>query len=289
MSYRELKQHGTEDFPIAFYHIDKNHTRFEMASHWHNHIEIIRVISGKLNIKLYNNEYIAEEGDALFVNSETVHGASPSDDCIYECIVLHTEVLGIKDSSCNFFIDGIMNREILITEFHRSSDGELMRAVNELFCAMLRIENCERESGFDLTAGKFTVIGALYKIFAVIIDMELYTASISVLPEDKNLVKLKTVLSYIRSNYDKQISLSDMADIAGMSPKYFCYFFKKMTRKTPVDYLVTYRVEKASRKLLSTDMSVTDIAFATGFNDLSYFIKTFKKLKGYTPADFRKM
>ena len=67
-----------------------------------------------------------------------------------------------------------------------------------------------------------------------------------------------------------------------------CKFFKNMTRKTPVDYLVAYRVEKASRKLLSTDMSVTDIAFAAGFNDLSYFIKTFKKLKGKTPADFRK-
>ena len=74
MSYRELKQHGTEDFPIAFYHIDKNHTRFEMASHWHSHIEIIRIISGELNIKLYNNEYIATAGDVVFVNSETVHG-----------------------------------------------------------------------------------------------------------------------------------------------------------------------------------------------------------------------
>ena len=289
MSYRELKQHGTEDFPIGFYHIDKNHTRFEMASHWHSHIEIIRVISGEMNIKLYNNEYIATAGDVLFVNSETVHGAVPEENCIYECVVLHTEMLEMKDSGCKFFIDGIINREFIVQEYHKLADDAFHRYVNSIFDAMIRLESSAAEGRMLETANKFSVISSLYALFATIIENNLYTAvSIGQLPEDKNLAKLKSVLSFIRSNYDKQITLSDMASVADMSAKYFCKFFKNMTRKTPVDYLVAYRVEKASRKLLSTDMSVTDIAFATGFNDLSYFIKTFKKLKGKTPADFRK-
>jgi len=61
-----------------------------------------------------------------------------------------------------------------------------------------------------------------------------------------------------------------------------------MTTKTPVEYLNSYRIEKASRKLLNTDMSVTSVAFSCGFNDLSYFIKTFKAIKGITPAKYRK-
>ena len=289
MSYRELKQHGTEDFPIAFYHIDKNHTRFEMASHWHSHIEIIRIISGELNIKLYNNEYIATAGDVVFVNSETVHGATPTYDCIYECVVLHTEMLEIRDNGCKFFIDGMLNGEYAVKEFHKAENSPFINSVNAIFDAMIKLENIDGESRFAMTASKFFIIGAIYSLFAAIIDGKLYSAvSIGELPEDKNLEKLKCVLSYIRSNYDKQISLSDMAKVASMSPKYFCHFFKSMTRKTPVDYLVAYRVEKASRKLLSTDMSVTDIAFATGFNDLSYFIKTFKRINGRTPAGFRK-
>ena len=289
MSYRELRQHGTEDFSIGFYHIDKSHTRFEMASHFHTHIEIIRVIDGELNIKLYNNEYIAKKGNIIFVNSETVHGATPSEDCIYECVVLHTEMLKMKDSGCNFFIEGIINREFTVKEFHEGADNLFSGSVNAIFDAMARLETAETESRFTVAADKFSVISSIYSLFAAIIEMKLYSpVSIKELPEDKNLVKLKTVLSFIRSNYDKQIALSDMAQIVSMSPKYFCHFFKSMTRKTPVDYLVSYRVEKAARKLLSTDMSVTDIAFATGFNDLSYFIKTFKKLKGETPANFRK-
>jgi AraC-like DNA-binding protein len=79
-----------------------------------------------------------------------------------------------------------------------------------------------------------------------------------------------------------------MAKAAGMSSKYFCYFFKEMTGKTPVEYLNGFRVEKASRKLLYSDLSVTEIAYLCGFNDLSYFIKTFKRQKGVSPAKFRK-
>lgn len=290
MSYRELRQHGTEEFPIEIYRIDKDHTRFEMTSHWHTHVEIIRVVCGELNIKLYNNEYVASKGDVLFVNSETVHGASPSQDCVYECVVLHTEMLSVKENSCNFFIEGLINGEFLLHEYHNALESPIVAQVNVLFDSMKKMADTSAEGRFASTAVKFSVLSALYSLFAAIIDLKLYSsASVSELPEDKNLAKLKSVLSFIRSNYDKQITLSDMAEVASMSPKYFCHFFKSMTRKTPVDYLVAYRVEKASRKLLSTDMSVTDVAFATGFNDLSYFIKTFKKLKGETPAAFRKV
>ena len=63
---------------------------------------------------------------------------------------------------------------------------------------------------------------------------------------------------------------------------------KEKTGKTPVEYLNGYRIEKASQLLLNSDQSVTEIAFSCGFNDLSYFIKTFKSQKGISPAKFRK-
>ena len=72
-----------------------------------------------------------------------------------------------------------------------------------------------------------------------------------------------------------------------MSPKYLGSFFKNMTGKTPIEYLNEYRIEKASHMLKYTDMQVTDIAYSCGFSDLSYFIKTFKNIKGITPGKFR--
>lgn len=280
MIYNEIKQHGTIDFPIELYHIDKNHPKYEMASHWHSQIEIIKILKGTLNIKLYNNEYIATKDDVVFVNSETVHGAYPADDCVYECIVVHMDMLSVKDNSCHFFIESILNREFVVNEFNKAGKSEFHQAIDSLFDAMK----------LHSPGHKFIVIGALYNLLGVIINSEMYTstASATAIPGDRNIPKLKNVLSFIRNNYDKQITLSDMADCAGMSQKYFCYFFKEMTRKTPVEYLNTYRLERASRKLLSSDMSVTDIAYSCGFNDLSYFIKTFKATKGITPAKFRK-
>ena len=100
--------------------------------------------------------------------------------------------------------------------------------------------------------------------------------------------KLKATLEYLRTHYAEEISLDDLSAVAGFSRKYFCKFFKDMTGTTPFQYLTTYRIEKAARKLLITELPVTQIAFDCGFNDLSYFIKTFKQLKGVSPNKYRK-
>lgn len=279
MGYNELKQHGTLDFPIQLYHVDKHHPKFEMASHWHTNVEIIKVLDGNLKVRLSNQEYTAQKDDIIFVNCETVHSAFPTEDCVYECVVMNMEMLSTKDAACRFFIESILDLEYKIDEFFPHNDDELHQSIDNLFSSMNNMS-----SGY-----KFSVIGALYRLFGIIIDHHFYHSirSENEVLQDKNIPKLKNVLSFIRSNYDKQITLDDMAKNAGMSPKYFCSFFKKMTLKSPTEYLKAYRIEKASRKLLNSDMSVTDIAYSSGFNDLSYFIKTFKEIKGTTPAKFR--
>lgn len=279
MSYNELKQHGTEDFPIELYHIDNTDARYEMSSHWHSEIEIIRVLDGVLNMRLNNNTYRVKKGDIVFVNSEIVHSAVP-EACIYECIDFHLDFLPASDSGSRYFIDSLINHEYFITEYCAEVQSEYITAANALFECMKR-----KSSGY-----KFKVVGALYNLFGTIIDLHLYSqvSGASSMSADKNVPKLKNVLYFIRNNYDSQITLSDMAEAAAMSPKYFCYFFKDMTSKSPIEYLTGYRIEKASRKLLNSDLSVTDIAFSCGFNDLSYFIKTFKAIKGVTPNRYRK-
>ena len=62
-----------------------------------------------------------------------------------------------------------------------------------------------------------------------------------------------------------------------------------MTRRTPIDYLNYYRIEQATYQLLQSDATVTEIAYRCGFNDLSYFIRAFKKYKGITPGRYEKL
>ncbi len=280
MIYNELKQRGTADFPIEYHFVDKNHTRYEMSAHWHSELEIIRILQGELKVRLNNQNYTAKEGDVIFVNPETVHAASP-DACVYECLIFHIDFLDTDINSCRFFVESILNREFAINEYTPAELSVFHTSVDNAFEA---IKN--KSSGY-----KFKVIGALYAMLGVIVDEHLYSSvnSDTSIANNKNIPKLKRVLIFLRENYNIQLTLTDMAKAVGMSPKYFCYFFKEMTGKTPVEYLNAYRIEKASQILLNSDQSVTEIAFSCGFNDLSYFIKTFKAHKNISPAKFRKM
>lgn len=276
MSYNELKQHGSEDFPIQLYMIDSMHPKYEMAHHWHTQLEIIRVISGKLNVSLNGKEYTAECGDIIIVNSEVIHGAIP-ENCVYECIVFSLDVLETSVNKCKNFLFGISSHVIELTEYHKYNDSIFFKAAKDFF------ESMKEESD----GSKFKALGALYTLLGIISDKKYYKIS-SGKEVSKSITKLKDVLYFIRNCYDTPITLEDMAEKAGMSPKYFCRFFKELTDKTPVEYLNTYRIERAARKLGGTDLPVTEIAFSCGFNDLSYFIKTFKHYKGETPREFRK-
>lgn len=278
MSYNELKQHGTEDFPIELYHIEKEHARYEMSAHWHSEIELIRVLSGSLNVRLNQEAYRVEAGETIFVNPETLHQAYP-EDCIYECLVFHPDFIPALDDDSKSFMEGIKNLEYIVQSHQTDPSEPLAVDIHNLFDIMET----------DTPGSKLRVIGALYQLFGDVLDRKLYQVAETLPPAaDKKLPKLKTVLSFIRGNYHSPITLEDIARAAGMSRKYVCSFFKEMTTKTPMEYLKLYRIERAARKLINTDMSVTEVALSCGFNDFSYFIKTFKQIKGTTPAKYRK-
>ncbi|MBQ8720447.1 MAG: helix-turn-helix transcriptional regulator [Clostridia bacterium] len=278
MAYHEIEQRGTADFPFAYFHLDFEHSRYNMSAHWHAEFEIIRVLEGELHILLNNTSYIAGKGDIIFVNSETVHQGTPR-GCVYECIVFHADFLHTERYDSHGFIKSLLDRECSVKEYFPCGDNEINRAINLIFDSLTA-------KGL---AYKFRVISAFYQFFALVYEEKLYSRNIggNTISTDKSIAKLKKILSFIRGNYDKPITLSEIASTVGMSPKYLGCFFKKMTERTPIEYLNEYRVERAAHKLRSTDMSVTDIAFCCGFSDLSYFIKTFKSIKGISPGKFK--
>ena len=136
---------------------------------------------------------------------------------------------------------------------------------------------------------EFITQGSLYNFLGIILQNKLYTVNnnMSLKTNDK-IILFKKVLLFIEENYTQTLSLNDLSKVAGMTPKYLCKFFNNMSNKTPIEYLNFYRIEIACEQLLSTDLSVTDIAINCGFNDVSYFIKTFKKYKGITPKQYIK-
>ncbi len=95
------------------------------------------------------------------------------------------------------------------------------------------------------------------------------------------------MMRYIDTHYDRRLSLSDLAKEMNLNANYLSQVFKKETGKTFLKYITGLRIEKAKELLDSGDYSISDTAAALGFNDYFYFLKTFKRVTGLTPKQYR--
>lgn len=99
--------------------------------------------------------------------------------------------------------------------------------------------------------------------------------------------RIETVLSFINSNYEKNITLEETARKINLGPASFCRFIKKNTGKGFVDHLHEIRISQVLRLLIDTDYSISEISYRCGFNNLSFFNRLFKKKFQCTPKEFR--
>jgi AraC-like DNA-binding protein len=100
--------------------------------------------------------------------------------------------------------------------------------------------------------------------------------------------RFKKITGYIMENFDKDISLAEIASVGSMGVTAFCNFFKEQFRVTFVEYLTTVRIGHACKLLSENDRNVVEVAYECGFNNLANFNRQFKKLKSMTPSDYRK-
>ncbi len=105
---------------------------------------------------------------------------------------------------------------------------------------------------------------------------------------DASSVRLREVCKFVLENYLRPIRLAEVAAVANMSEKAFCRFFKNGTQKTLVQFITELRLSHACKLLLSGDHSVSEVCFASGFNNLSNFNRAFKRITGKTPRMYRR-
>lgn len=105
---------------------------------------------------------------------------------------------------------------------------------------------------------------------------------------NKSLDRLKGLLKYVETNYQEKISIADAAKICSFSQSHFMKFFKTSMGMPFTDYLNDYRITMASRLLTSSSETVANIAVETGFENLSYFNRVFKRKYRCTPTEFRR-
>lgn len=280
LTFHESEQHGTLDFPAEYFYLDANHPRYNMAFHWHKEWKIIHVLEGTFTAHADDAVFVAHAGDTVLIRDGMLHGGTP-DNCVYECFLFDLHGLFRNLDMVKKYLRPVYRQQILPEIFYPAAQTP---QVKEIICNLTHAYN-EKNSPLELV-----VISCISQLFALILQNGYYTDSSVDYGERPHKIDLiKSVLEYTELHYASPITLDDLAKVAGMNPRYFCRFFRSITHQTPIEYVNMYRIEKAAQMLHSTRLPITDICMECGFNDSSNFIKVFRKYKGMTPKQYRKV
>ncbi len=239
-----------------------------LSPQWHEHIELLYFLDGEGTVTCYENTYPVSKGDLIVVNPSQIHTYTPKTTLSFCCILLYPW----------FFSDIQYDGKIMIENCIRDD-----KFIKECMDAIIKEKNSsESFSDMIIKSHAYTLTAYLFRNYTVHEMTEKDT-----LHQKANLKRAETVLYYIQNHYHEKITSKTLSDLCYMNESHFCRFFKKNFGKTPLSYINEYRIEKACDILLSTTKSITEIALSTGFEDINYFSRTFKKLKGISPTQFR--
>lgn len=156
-----------------------------------------------------------------------------------------------------------------------SFSGETLLKLQEIMVSMIPENQTER-------------ISSLFRILHLIAFPKATNIIGHPIVEDRNTKRMQNIYLYVMNNYQHNITLDEMARFVGMEKSAFCVFFKKMTKKPFFTFLTEYRIESSCQMLLKTTKSIAEVCISSGFRDVPYYNRAFKKVKDMTPTEFRK-
>jgi AraC-like DNA-binding protein/mannose-6-phosphate isomerase-like protein (cupin superfamily) len=253
------------------------------SPHWHEHIELIYFSDGKAQITCDENFFNVEGGSLIIVNSAELHSAKNLSTMLnYYTIFIDISLLQ-KNNSLNPCESKYINpiaQNLILFKNDLTEDQELIQCIKSMI-----LESNTQQIGYELS-----IISSIYLTLTLLLRNHVSTFLTHKDYEEKmkNSERFSDVLDYIDKSYTDDITIEELASIANMSMFYFCRLFKKVIGQTPTEYITLARINKAEYLLKHTNDSVSNIAMYTGFNDISYFSRQFKKYKGLSPSQYRK-
>lgn len=260
--------HKIEDLQLPFiFHKDKV-TKRENSSNWHENIEILCFIKGDGALNIDGNLFNISAGDVAVINAECLHSVSSEDSISYYCLIIDNK----------FFLDnGINVSELQFSEL--ISDSVLFGNICGVSQKMIDI----KQGVLSLTS----VPSVRYDILGIIIYLcDKYLLQGVTNKKDQSYNAIKEIIRYIRQTTGR-VSLDEIAEYAQMSKYHMSREFKKVTGTTIFEYLNLFRCERAKR-MLYNGATVSEAAAGVGFDNMSYFSRTFKRYIGKLPSECQK-
>lgn len=262
----EVHKWSDERLPFIYHYDRVEHLPYG-GGNWHDSLEILSVKNGAGSILCDTNRYTMKKGDTVVIDSNAVHTIASEESVEYHCFI-------IGRAFC--LENGLDIEHLHFKPLIRSAELSAL------------IENAARQFGkkADDPSRVVSVRSAALRIMALLACE--FSEPVPKTFARKNSDAVKSGIVYINSNYTSELSVDEIAAAAGSSKYHFLRRFKRYTGYTVTEYVNMLRCEYARRLLVGTDAPVGEIARACGFENMSYFSRTFKMYVGKTPSATRK-
>jgi AraC-like DNA-binding protein len=264
-SFYENHVYNDPDFPIIFHLDTLTCHNNDFAMHWHENIELLYFIEGEANVTSDTAQFLAKTGDIVVINSNNLHKIhSTTPKCSYYCLI-------VDKAFCDSF--ALFIGDITFSDLVKDT---VMREY------------------FDVIIQEFLSFKPHYKtsvksaILSILVHLCRYYSvnktTLSHTRGNKKLDVVKLLISHIRTHYKQEQSIDEICSHIGFSKYYCCHTFKEITGRTIVDYTNFLRCSHAQKLLSSGKYNVSESAELSGFNNLSYFSKIYRKHMGISPS-----
>ena len=254
--------------------------------HSHEFFEIGYVASGKCYHIIDDCRVLVKEGDYFIIDYGSVHGYEFYNDEqaeIINCLFVPS-LIDLSLKYCKSFIQ-ILNSYLITFNNTFNKKAPVYTFFDDTGEIRHLIEKINNEYS-SRHPGSIQIMRA-YIIEIIILSMRKYYKD-SRIDISNSSVDIEGMLRFISENYDKQITLAELAAKANISLGHLSKLFKKATGFTFTQYLQGIRVEHACRLLANTSKKVIEVSSLVGYTDLKFFLQTFKKFTGLSPTQYRK-
>ncbi len=282
--HKELKEHGNLQFPFLVSH--EKLSKYDSNTffwHWHPEIEITLIKEGQMIYEINNQTFHLNKGEALFGNTGVLHTGRmfENKECEYISITFDPKLIYGYENSIFYlkYVSPII-RDFSFFAMHYDLREDWHKGAIEILKDIVTINELKYDTY------EFDIQSKLLAFWKVLFLNHPSTPTIASY-DRRNYERIQEIISYIEQNYNKKITLGDIADHIHICRGECCKIFKKYMKIPLFKFIQEYRIEKSMNALINTNLSIGDIADKVGFSDSNYYSHTFLKVKGCSPTKYR--
>ena len=248
--------------------------------HWHREFEFLYVESGQVTCVIGEKKIILSEGEAIFINSKILHQFYASSDGVIPNFVCMPEFIAPENSLIyKKYILPIISSNISFQCFRINESWQVK--IIQIMIKIMEIQENEK-------IRELATLALLQNLWLIFYENVKLSGKEEVQTVDEAAQKrVQLMMQYIHENYNHGLSLDEIASHIGVSKSTALNLFRRFLHTTPVDYLIGYRLQAASWLLKNTNKKVKTIAYESGFHNVDYFCRLFKRRYHLTPSEYR--